>query len=65
MRQILFCLCLLPLAGCAQKAPIPEAARPESFAAVTLGTGGGKCPRRACHAGETARAGFTAAFAAR
>ena len=37
MRQILFCLCLQPLAGCAQKAPIPEAARPESFAAVTLG----------------------------
>ena len=37
MRKMLFCLCLLPLAGCAQKSPIPEATRPESFAAVTLG----------------------------
>lgn len=65
MRQILFCLCLLPLAGCAQKAPIPEAARPESFAAVTLGQAAESAHGRACHAGETARAGFTAAFAAR
>ena len=37
MLKILFCLCLLPLAGCAQKPPTPEAARPENVAAVTLG----------------------------